>query len=120
MPGSRRHLHRCRHGSLWLLQPWYAKGAAEPVIDGARIADHGQPVALTAGTDLLLLDSSVSGKSGHKQKHKHKDKKRDSSRKEGKSSGVKSVAELRAERQAREQSERQRQKKLMQAHSRFR
>ena len=102
------------------LQPWYAKRAAEPVIDGVSIADDGQAVALTAGTDLLLLDSDVNRQSDARHKHKHKKRRKADKESKPSKAGVKSVAELRAERQAREQNERQRQKKLLQAHARVR
>lgn len=94
------------------VQPWYASVALEPVVDGNSIADHGQGVALPAGTDMVVLDSDLKRL---KHEHKHKSKKGHKSKKSGKSD-AKSVAELRAERQAREQKERQLQRKLLQAH----
>lgn len=96
------------------VQPWYATPASEAVINGNSIADQGQGIALTAGTDLLVMDSEVKKCSKHKHKQKKQDK-ADKREKPGKS-GVKSLAELREERQAREQKERQLQQKLLHAH----
>lgn len=96
------------------VQPWYATAASEPVVDGNSIADHGQGIVLTAGTDLLAIDSDVKKRSKHTHKHKRPDK-AGKKEKPGKS-GMKSLAELRQERQVREQKERQLQQKLLHAH----
>lgn len=95
-------------------QPWYSRKASSPPPVAAHHApDHGQAIALTAGTDLLLTDALVRKHSIHKQ---HKKDKRKSRPQKKNSSNVKSVHELRTERQAREQAERTRQDRVLQAH----
>ena len=102
------------------MQPWYSqKIPAEPCQEAQQLPDSGQPIALTAGTDLLLTDAAIRRhKHGKDKKDKHS-KKGKHSDKDTKAAGAKSVEVLRAERQAREQVERVRQDRLLRAHRGF-
>ena len=98
------------------MQPWYAQKATTTTTTTTEAlafdhaADRGQPIAVTAGTDLLVMDTQL-------KKHKHKkDRKKRRHDKDKKQPKPQSVHDLRAERQAREDAERLRQNRLLHQH----